>query len=520
MKESDQTETPLSPLELFTLGYCWQTPDTRKRVMRGFLFVIIVLGFALLQLPFVKADADSSLSWSRGPYTDEGLYSAQVRNALVTGHLDLTEADGIMIEPLFEAVNWLSARFLADRMTTARTSVMLAAISGLTFLASWSGPFARTIWIAIPFVFLSYYPFHYAHLDMAEFPCSIAILFCIAATGARLRGGANYTLVLGAIAAAVTYAIKIQYLYVAAIPPTAFVLAIVIRHFSGLPIARTQWFDLGGAALCSVIFASLFFLAWVVPNRELFAHAIERIFEQQARLGSSVVLHNLHDLIRDVYIWPIFVLVMVGTAALWWQCHTGAGSSRVPEEWIASTAPLVAWLLLESHKLGLSYLPSRYLVSAYVAAGMLGAAALSLTTWPAIKGAPRSAVTLVAALGVLALGLNVAYYVRSLRDRHYTILDAQTAFQASGKWRGKVVVGPWAPALFWGSGAITRHVLKGYNDRDILARQHPAAIVTEPDQSDSDGAFARDGIKLPPKVDYKFDIGPWRVDVYEMNGHP
>jgi len=444
----------------------------------------------------------------------------QVRNALITGHLDLTEANAIMKEPLFAAVNWVSARFLGDEMTTARTSVMLAAVFVLALLASGSDCFARTIWIAIPFAFLSYYPFQYAHLDMAEFPCSIGILVCIAATGARLRGGANWTVVLGAIAAAVTYGIKIQYLYVAAIPATAFFLAIVIRYFSGLPIARTQWFDLGGAALFSVIFASLFFLAWVLPNRELFAHAIELSVEQQARSGSSVVLHNLHDLIRNVRIWPIFVLVMVGTAALWWQWHTGAGSSRVPEEWIASTAPLVAWLVLESHKLGLSYLPSRYLVSAYLAAGMLGAAALSLTTWPAVKRAPRSAVTLIAALGVLALALNVAYYVRSLRDRHYTILDAQTAFQASGKWRGKVVVGPWAPALFWGSGAITRPVWKGYNDHDILARQHPAAIVTEPDQSDSDGAFARDGIKLSPKVDYKFDIGPWRVDVYEMNGHP
>jgi hypothetical protein len=483
--------------------------------MRGLRFVLIIFGFALLQLPFLKADADSSLSWSRGIYTDEGWYSAQVRNALITGHLDLTESDGVMKEPLFAAVNWLSARFLVDRMTTARTGVMLAAISVLAFLASWSSHFARTIWIAIPFAFLSYYPFHYAHLDMAEFPCSIAILVCIAATGARLRGGANYTLMLGAIAAAVTYAIKIQYLYVAAIPPIAFFLAIIFRRSSGLQIARTQWFDLGGAALFSVIFASLFFVAWVVPNRELFVHATEMSFGQQVGWGSRVVVHNLHDLIRDVHIWPIFVLVMVGTAALWWQWHTGA----VPEEWIASAAPLVAWLVLESHKLGLSYLPSRYLVSAYLAAGMLGAAGLSLTTWPTIKGAPRFAVTLVAALGVLALALNVAYYVRSLRDRHYTIFDAQTAFEASGTWRGKVVVGPWAPALFWGSGAITRPVWKGaYNDHDILARQHPAAIATEPNQSDSDGAFASDGIKLPPKADYKFAIGRWSVDVYEMNG--
>jgi hypothetical protein len=486
--------------------------------MRGVLFILIFLGFALLQLPFVKADADSSLSRSRGIYTDEGLYSAQVRNALITGHLDLTEADGVIRAPLFAAVNWLSARFLADRMTIARTGVMLVAISVLAILASWCSHFARTIWIAFPFAFLSYYPFHYAHLDLAEFPCSIAILVCIAATGARLRGGANYTLVLGAIAAAVTYAIKIQYLYVAAIPPIAFFLAIVFRRSSGLPIARTQWFDLGGAALLSVIFASLFFVAWVVPNREMFVHAIEINFGQQADWGSRVVVHNLQDLIRDMRIWPIFVLVMVGTAGLWWQWHTGAGSSRVPEEWIAGTAPLVAWLVVESHKLGLSYLPSRYLVSAYLAAGMLGAAGLSLTTWPAIKGAPRSAVMLVATLGALALALNVAYYVRSLRDRHYTILNAQTAFQASGKWRGKVVVGAWAPALFWGSGAITRPVWKGlYNDHDILARQHPAAIATEPDQSESGGAFAGDGIKLPPKADYKFDIGRWQVDVYEMS---
>src|SRR5215470_7061485 len=112
--------------------------------MHGLRFVLILLGFALLQLPFLEADADSLLSWSRGPYTDEGLYTAQVRNALITGHLDLTESDTIMREPLFAAVNWLIARFLGDQMTIARISVMLGAVSVLALLANGSGHFART----------------------------------------------------------------------------------------------------------------------------------------------------------------------------------------------------------------------------------------------------------------------------------------------------------------------------------------------------------------------------------------
>jgi hypothetical protein len=485
--------------------------------MRGLRFVLIVLGLALLQLPFLKADADSSLSFfSRGPYTDEGLYSAQVRNALITGHLDLTESDTIMKEPLFAAANWLIARFLGDEMTIARTSIMLTAVSVLAFLASGSGHFARTVWIAIPFTFLSYYPFHYAHLDMAEFPCSVAILVCIAATGARLRGSASWTVVLGAIAAAVTYAIKFQYLYVAAIAPIAFLLAIAFRRFSGLPIDRTQYFDFGSAVLFSGVFASIFYLAWVLPNRELFVRAIKRGFEQQPTWGSRVVMDNLQNLIWDVRIWPILVVVTVGAAILCWQWRTGAANSRVLEEWIASAAPPLAWLALESHKLGLSYLPSRYLISAYIAAGLFGAAGLSLITWPTIKDAPRSAVTLIGALGLLALALNVNFFLRALHDRHYALRDAQTVFQASGNWRGKLVIGSWAASLFWGSGAITRPVYKGVNDHDILARQHPAAIATEPDGSDSEGAFASDGIRFPVKADYDFDIGPWRVNVYEM----
>jgi hypothetical protein len=467
----------------------------------------------------VRADADSSLSWSRGPYGDEGLYSAQVRNALVTGQLDLAESDAVVKTPLFAAASWLIARFVGNTMEAARTALMLLTISILAVLGSSSGSFGRAICFAIPFVFLSYYPFHYAHLALAEFLCSVIILVCVAATSARLRGGSRWFLVLAAIAAATAYATKVQFFYVAAIPPAAFFFSIMLRFLSDLPVRRKEWIDLGSAILLTVSCACAFFLVWILPNRESFVEALATSLGQQSGGGNlSVVLFNLETLISDKHTWPIFALLFIGMTTLWRQWREGANDVGARQEWIATVAPLVAWLMLEAHKLSLGYLPSRYLVSLYLAIGMLGAAGLSLMKWQ-ITNSRKTVLAVVVAVSVVAFTANVLFFAESLRNRRYATHEAQAIFQKNGQWYGKVVIGPWAPMLFWGTGAITRPVWKGLNDHDILARQKPAAIVSEPDQLDSDGAFASDGIRLPSKADFVINIAQWRVEVFELKSN-
>ena len=103
------------------------------------------------------------------------------------------------------------------------------------------------------------------------------------------------------------------------------------------------------------------------------------------------------------------------------------------------------------------------------------------------------------------------------------IHDAQLQFAADPFWRGKVVMGGWAPTLFWGGGTVTIPVWKGYfNDKHILSRFRPAAIVSESDENDSYGAFKADGIalnKVASRV-LKFRIARWNLRVYVLPAQP
>jgi hypothetical protein len=146
---------------------------------------------------------------------------------------------------------------------------------------------------------------------------------------------------------------------------------------------------------------------------------------------------------------------------------------------------------------------------------LLGAAAIctrqrTLFKWPA--HAPHAVGLAVLALAVT---LNAALYVKSLLDRHYVIDAVQSALAADGRWRGKLAMGPWAPTLFWGTGAVTKPIWHGaYNDRNIVARFNPSAIVTEPDQQDSSQALSADGVRLPTQPDLSLRVHSWNLQIY------
>jgi len=65
-------------------------------------FGIILFGLLLVaHLPFLDADPDINISYSRGPFTDEGLNTIQIRNLVNHGELNIEECDNLLKTPLF-----------------------------------------------------------------------------------------------------------------------------------------------------------------------------------------------------------------------------------------------------------------------------------------------------------------------------------------------------------------------------------------------------------------------------------
>src|SRR3954471_7830586 len=83
------------------------------------IFIFFFLALGILQIPFLTADADINLGASRGPWTDEGMYTMQVRNALLTGTIDINETDGLIKEPLFSVMAFAILGGIDNSMTAA-----------------------------------------------------------------------------------------------------------------------------------------------------------------------------------------------------------------------------------------------------------------------------------------------------------------------------------------------------------------------------------------------------------------
>lgn len=497
----------------------------QERGWRWWWCLAVLAGVMALHLPFVMADAEASLGFSRGPWTDEGLYTAQVRNALRTGTLDLAESDGVIKEPLYSLLAFGVLKGVGDSMTVMRLTMLALSTLLLAVVASGRSPLSRAVMVGVPVLALSYYPFHYAHLALVEMTAAFLIVGALWAVHQRLLGAGRWTWAVSALLVFVAYGMKVQFVYAAAIAPLAFALAWVLNPDEWRTGWRAAVANVLGASAAAVIMAAVFAIGWYWPNQAL----MKFVLGAQSSRGSASttqLMHsladNLHTLLMDRRLWAVWLLVLVGLAAavLAWRAVRVNPAHR--RQWVALMAPPAAWVLIELHKLTLSYLPSRYFLSLVMALGLLGAAGLcAVWMWAARhpdrvqRHAPISWRPAVVAVLVIVLGLDARDYAKSYERRSYAIRDTQRRLAAEGRWNDQLVIGPWASTLFWGSGAITKPVWKGYfNDGEVLRGLKPAAILSEPDQGDSEGAYQAAGLTLPQPPLWSVTVRDWTVNVH------
>jgi len=91
--------------------------------------VYFVLIFLLLcHFPFLTADPDSIVDWAtRGPWTDEGCYAAQLRNYLHQGIFNVEENVTFVKGPLFNVIQLPFFWLFGPKLVVARLIVLLFA---------------------------------------------------------------------------------------------------------------------------------------------------------------------------------------------------------------------------------------------------------------------------------------------------------------------------------------------------------------------------------------------------------
>jgi hypothetical protein len=104
-----------------------------------------------------------------------------------------------------------------------------------------------------------------------------------------------------------------------------------------------------------------------------------------------------------------------------------------------------------------------------------------------------------------------------MKRREFKIEAINRYFSAAIRNIDQPIVGPWAPSATWDCKARSIPVWRDYmNDKDLLNRLHPQAIITEPNQAESNEAYQSQGIDLGLISDSArpFRIGRWTVIVY------
>lgn len=469
---------------------------------------IALLVILLLHLPFLQADPDGLLAWhSRGAWTDEGLYTAQARNLIHSGHLGITQMDGFAKTPFFTAYILPFLYLLGTHLWVARLAVLLFSLVATYQLIKrcFAGVAAHFAWATIG---LQYLVFTYSHFAMAEMlgaSCIVwAAVWYVKYTDTLL---ANYAL-YAAVAALLAFGCKTSYLFGIAIVPTCIGIvllrnllvrnkAVAIKH------ARALLYTI----VLNILFLLLFYTALYLPNKALYdkilAQDVAVKFVGDIAILVDTLVFNLEQIAGETALLSYLLLAaIISLTVLFIKVK-----NKLPGNALIQFCSV--WLLLELPKLTIPYLPSRYLVSMFLCLAIILAAHCYYLYKYQYKGLAIAAVS----IGILC---NIFFYVQSLMGRTYQVqtINAYLQKTATGK---RVMLGTWAPTACWESGNITMPVWETYND-DNFMQHHPQAIITEVDERDAGYIFSKRGVNLKEQSDSVrvFTIAEWQVAVHWM----
>lgn len=481
--------------------------------------LLLVLLLFLSHLPFLTPDPDLHISFSRGPFTDEGLNTIQVRNLINHGDLAPGECDNLLKTPLFAATTGIPMAIFGTTQTVARLTVLLLVILMLIMLSRKS-PFTGIFLVLIPITFFKYQVFHFTHFSLAEMPAVASIfagIFFLHRSYQPFRPVKKpwQDAVLAAIFLSMAWWFKIQFIYIF---PLAIMVAADRAYFRG-NLSRRQKLNNGMALSAVTVFILLLYMmAWYLPFKGTYDYMMAHQSGTLSLDGRTWELirfnveHFLLSAMNRAYVAVFVISVALGGILLYRK-----PSAHFPVLFKSS----LFWFVLEAHKLTMEYGPTRYQVSFYAAMGLLMAVVLlEIHRTPFIFAGNRISKLLHKSFVVGAILViffqNASEYLDSLERRTYVIRHANS-YLARHLAPEDVVIGAWAPSLTWESGSRALPVWGGFlNDDDPVKRFKPRVVISEPDEQDSEQAYRNQGIDLAAVSDSvkAFRIGDWEIYLY------
>ncbi len=482
----------------------------RLNISSHVVFALLLLAFVVSQACFLEADPDISMATgSRAAWTDDGILLCQVRNYLNGHGFDLLESDGFLKAPVYSFIQGSSMAVFGCDQVVARTTVLcLVVLSVLALcLNTTSRPFAVVLLLST----FTLIPVHqHSHLALAEMAAISFVLIAGLFLVKYFQESKPFWMLLSQLAILLTIGIKIQFLYLVISP--ALCWWVVTKTSDSYANTRTNHMRM---VVSSVIASFVLLMIYFMVFKE------EWIVFQQAQSGSLLWDSISWDSFRNnctAYLFrkkmTLFALFFLISLIVFCNLIFNRNRRGIISVWSIFS---LFWFLLELHKLPMDYLPMRYMVSFYMAMGLFSSAVL-VDLWfaglfPRIRAFSFGLLVLVSMVNVYVLA-------RAYSERTYQLKSIQERI-VLGLKQDDVVVGPWAPALTWGSKCRSFPVWSGFSSSDQIKRTgSPTVVMSEKGSLDSDfdwtDLLAGELEVVADSVTYS-NIADWRVGVFWLN---
>jgi len=482
--------------------------DKRIRLVLWLLMALLLLA----HFPFLTADPDSLVSLNtRGAWTDEGLYTAQLRDFINHGSFDLYNNNGFIITPVLQIILFPFYYIFGTDLIVGRVVALLFTIGVLMILSTNSHLRIPTLFYLL-LVAIQFHYFQFCHYSMGEIFSINMILLSLYALVKLEKFISNPKklrwLLLAVFFSFLAYGIKVQFAYVALLVPAAILLKAWSIPWKLRNIRKEYYKAFGISVLFTFALGLIYFAVWYFPNREFYNFIMN--YETSERFKSTlpgllgVYRFNFRHILWVKELWPLLIIALaLGTFSV--SSARRHNGRQIP---LALIFGLV-WLLAEQHKVVMNYLPTRYFLSLIAASGIVA----SLSLGYLIKNKPGAVKIILPVILIIAVW-NLTFIYKTWQRRTYDIQTVYEYLEKSDIDIRKPVLGIWAYTLASESKAPTIGIRHNYlNDKDPIRTCRPQLVITEFNQAESDSAWARQGIDLEAISDSVRRFKVWRYDL-------
>lgn len=484
-------------------------------LLKKYLPLLIIVVYFGLQLPFLKADPDGAVDpYTRGAWTDEGLYASQVKNLVNHGTFDIKENSTFVRGPLLNIIQLPFFLIFGTNLLVARLITLLMTLLVLFLFLREDRLRNFGVFLSL-FTLFEFHIFQFAHYAIAEMVCinfiMLGLYFLLKAEKMDKSKGKTKMILLSAMFMFFCYASKIQFLYVAAILPVTTFFHALSLSFKERKLVKKHYTMFAWSFAFSLAFALFYYLLWYLPNKEFYNYVMAsesggRYHSTYGELKLDTQFNWEHLLwIKELKVFILHFFIVLGLALVFFIVK----KKKAVHSLIATFS--LIWILLELHKIPMWYLPNRYLLSLFFGCGVFVSSFYS-----EIIGYFNNIKFEVTALALVFGIYNFTYYSDAFQRRTYQ-MSTVNEYLAKYDLKDRPVIGPWASSFCWENKAITLPVWNNYfNWKDPIAKYNPAVVISESDEKESDNTYKSQGIDLQKISDSSrsFEVWNYKIGVY------